>query len=208
MNTQTVAVLGLGLIGGSLARDLSARGARVLGYDVDADTLLDAQRAGVLEGVLGESLTGLAQVDTAIVAVPVRSAGALLARMRPRLQRHTLVMDVSSTQRGSAAAAARLGLERSFVGTHPLAGDHRGGWSTSRAGLFAGARVFLCAAVRIAASPAGLWTDIARENADELLAVLPRLRDELARLEEALRAGDDAALREVFEAAAAWARAT
>lgn len=141
-----VAVLGLGLIGGSLARELAARGARVLGYDRDAAAVEALRAAGVLHAALGPALAGLEAAETVVLAVPVSAAPALLAAAAPRLAAARLVTDVSSTQRAIVATAERLGLAERFVGAHPLAGDHRSGWTASRIGLFRGARVYLCPA--------------------------------------------------------------
>lgn len=138
------AVLGLGLIGGSLARDLAAAGETVWGYDADASTLRRARRAGVVSQVIGPDLAQLAGARTVVLAVPVDAAPALLERARPFLDGAGLVTDVGSTKRRIVAHATSLGLGRTFVGSHPIAGDHRAGWSASRRGLFAGARVDLC----------------------------------------------------------------
>lgn len=138
------AVLGLGLMGGSLARDLAASGATVWGYDADASTMRRARRSGVIAALIDADLTRLTEARTVVLAVPVDVAPALLERARPYLDGATLITDVGSTKRRIVAHAVALGLARTFVGSHPIAGDHRAGWSASRRGLFAGARVDLC----------------------------------------------------------------
>lgn len=138
------AVLGLGLMGGSLARDLAASGATVWGYDTDAATMRRARRSGVVSAPVGNDLSRLAEVQTVVLAVPVDAALVLLERARPFLEDAALITDVGSTKRRIVARAAALGLGRTFVGSHPVAGDHRAGWEASRRGLFAGARVDLC----------------------------------------------------------------
>lgn len=270
---DTVAVIGLGLIGGSIARDLSALGGRVLGWDIDGAAVAAARSAGVLAAELDGDLAGAADADTIVIAVPVGAAAGVLSRLPP-LPPHAVVTDAGSTKRGILAAAEAAGLGATFVGAHPLAGDHHGGWVASRTGLFQGARVFLCpgastaraalqrarafwegigaepvvtsAAVhdrlmarvshlpqlaasalahvlahesvrraelgaggrdtlRLAGSPAGIWTDIALENRDQLLPLLASLRAELAGLEDALQSEQRAGVRDFFESAAAWA---
>jgi prephenate dehydrogenase len=157
---RCVAVAGLGLIGGSLARDLAARGVRVLGHDRDAATVDAALSAGVLAAALGDDFGGLEDADTFVLAVPVRATAGILEAALPRLASVALVTDAGSTKRGIAAAAERLGLGAKFVGAHPLAGDHRSGWAASRRGLFDGARVYLCPSVEA--------SDAARSLAREL----------------------------------------
>ncbi len=143
---NTVAVVGLGLIGGSLARDLAAQGVRVLGYDRDAATLRAALADGALAGALGPELERVEDADALVLAVPVGAARGVLAAVRSRLDDVALITDAGSTKRSVVAAAEALGLGGRFVGAHPLAGDHRSGWAASRTGLFRGARVFLCPA--------------------------------------------------------------
>lgn len=144
MNAGTAAVLGLGLIGGSIARELAARGTHVLGYDRDPDTLLAARQAGVVDRELDAGLAGLAEAELVILAVPVDAAPSVLATARPHLTRARLVSDVGSTKRAIVECAHELGLDDRFVGAHPMAGDHRAGWDVSRLNLFEGVRVYLC----------------------------------------------------------------
>jgi len=140
----TVAVAGLGLIGGSAARDLAAAGVRVLGWDRDAASLGAAVEEGVVSAALGPGFEGLEEADVLLVAVPVGAAAAVLETALPRLGKVRLVTDAGSTKASIVAAAERLGIADRFVGAHPFAGDHRAGWDASRAGLFAGATVYLC----------------------------------------------------------------
>jgi prephenate dehydrogenase len=135
---RTAAVIGLGLIGGSLARDLAARGVRVLGWDRDARTLRAAVDAGIVDELRAGELP-----DLAVVAVPVLAVPDVLRRFLPALAAARLVTDAGSTKRTGIAAAEALGIGGRFVGSHPLAGDHRSGWDASRSGLFAGAHVYL-----------------------------------------------------------------
>ncbi len=146
MNAEgPIAVLGLGLIGGSLARDLAAGGATVWGYDTDATTMRRARRSGAVAATIGDDLERLAGARTVVFAVPVDEAPVLMERARPFLDGAALVTDVGSIKRRIVAHALALGLGRTFVGSHPMAGDRHAGWTASRRGLFAGARVDLCA---------------------------------------------------------------
>jgi prephenate dehydrogenase len=138
------AVLGLGLIGGSIARDLAARKACVLGFDADRHAVNAARRAHVISRVIDAGLGQLREARTVILAAPVDAAIDLLTRAAPFLDRATLITDVGSTKGAIVAHAQALGLGDRFVGSHPLAGDHRSGWVASRRALFEGAQVFVC----------------------------------------------------------------
>ncbi|MBW7933582.1 MAG: prephenate dehydrogenase/arogenate dehydrogenase family protein [Gemmatimonadaceae bacterium] len=138
------AILGLGLIGGSLARDLAAQGATVWAFDVDEQATRSAREAGVIDRVIDSSLRALREAETVVLAVPVDVAPSLLERAVDHLDRAALITDVGSTKRTIIQQASTLGVGDRFVGSHPLAGDHRSGWRASRRGLFADARVDLC----------------------------------------------------------------
>jgi prephenate dehydrogenase len=141
---RSAAVIGLGLIGGSLARDLAARGVEVCGYDRNPDDLRAAVDAGIVSQPLDPTFSGIGDVDVVVLAVPVDGAPDLLARVGAATSDATLITDVGSTKGRIVAQATALGLGERFVGAHPLAGDHRSGWGASRCGLFTDARVYLC----------------------------------------------------------------
>ena len=141
---ERVAIVGLGLIGGSLARALASRDVRVLGYDSAPDSLDAAHREGIVHERLGAQLNGIETADVVVIALPVDATLTALPRVAPRLDQARLVMDVASTKRSIVAAAEAAGLGAHFVGAHPLTGSHRSGWGASRATLFDEARVFPC----------------------------------------------------------------
>lgn len=139
---RSAAVLGLGLIGGSLARDLRRLGMEVRGWDADPRTLEEAcTDADIIR--LGDDLADAGAADLVVLAVPVQSAAGVLHRLSGTVGDRTVITDVGSTKRSILRAAGELGLGHCFVGSHPLAGDHRSGWGAGRPGLFEGARVYV-----------------------------------------------------------------
>ncbi|HVE36184.1 MAG TPA: prephenate dehydrogenase/arogenate dehydrogenase family protein [Gemmatimonadaceae bacterium] len=140
---KSATVVGLGLIGGSIARDLTARGVRVRGYDADREQLDAAVRDGIVSDPLDIDFDG-AGADVIVLAVPVDQAPAMLRRLARVARSARLVTDVGSTKTSIVNEARALGLDGCFVGSHPMAGDHRSGWTASRRNLFADALVYLC----------------------------------------------------------------
>lgn len=138
-------IIGLGLIGGSLALDLTRAGWRVTGSDRDPASLRAAIDAGAVQAELGDDPGAL---DLIVIAVPVLSALPIVRRLGDRIPEEagTVVTDVGSTKRSVIAAAVAAGLGRRFVGGHPMAGHDRSGWSAARPGLFRDVRVWLSAA--------------------------------------------------------------
>ncbi|MCC6729293.1 MAG: prephenate dehydrogenase/arogenate dehydrogenase family protein [Chthonomonadales bacterium] len=131
----TVAILGLGLIGGSIARALRAgAAARLVAWDPCRDPLDAASGAGVIEPApsAGEAA---AQADLVVLAGPPASIVTMMATIAPHLRHAAVVTDVASTKARIAAEGERL-LGSAFVGGHPMAGTERSGFAASRADLF------------------------------------------------------------------------
>jgi len=141
---STVAIVGLGLMGGSVARAVTARGGRVLAHDRNTESLEQAMRDGVVQAALGHDLGGLDEADLVVLALPVDATCRTLPVVARHATRARLLMDLASTKRSVVACAESAGIGERFVGTHPLTGSHRSGWHAARASLFDGARVFLC----------------------------------------------------------------
>lgn len=140
----TVAIVGLGLMGGSLARDLAARGTRVLGHDAEPGRAQQARSDGMIDAVLDDSFAGVRDAELVIIATPVDAALGVLERLVTVLPLDATVTDLGSTKARIVDLAGRLGIGRQFVGSHPMTGTHRSGWEASRAGLYEGAPVHLC----------------------------------------------------------------
>lgn len=130
-----VAVLGVGLIGGSIA--LASR-EHVTGFDPDAEVLGEALRVGAITrtaGSVGEALDG---ADAAFLCAPVGALPSLLSDVLAAAPRDCVVTDVGSVKR------PLLGNEdERFVGGHPIAGAETSGVENARADLFQGAAWYL-----------------------------------------------------------------
>lgn len=136
---RSVAIAGLGLIGGSIALALRERwpSIRVTGVDTPA-VLAHVQGSGVLDHAV-TAVSEIDAVDLLVLAAPVHENEALLEKLSAVPQsRAALVTDVGGTKRSIVAAATRLGLGDRFIGGHPLGGGERGGFAFARPDLFAG----------------------------------------------------------------------
>jgi len=131
-----VAVVGLGLVGGSLARALTAAGHRVLGVD-RPHVRRKARRARAVAAT-ASTVEAAAGCDVVVLAAPPAASRALLARLARVARPGLVVTDVGSVKGPIVREARRLGL-RSFVGGHPMAGTERQGFAASRAEMFRGA---------------------------------------------------------------------
>jgi prephenate dehydrogenase len=136
-----VAVLGVGLIGGSIG--LAARRrleATVVGFDPDAETLERALGQGALDEAAPRVEEAVAGSDLVFCAAPVAALPGLAAEALEAAGPETAVTDVGSTKREIVAG---LGADERFIGGHPLAGAETSGVENSRAELIEGARWYL-----------------------------------------------------------------
>jgi len=143
MRFPRVAVVGVGLIGGSFALALRAAGAcgHVAGIGRGAANLELARARGIVDAVA----TDAADADLILVATPVAQYARVLAALAPGLKPTALVTDAGSTKRDVVAAArAALGAKvAQFVPAHPIAGAEKSGAAAADATLFRGRRVLL-----------------------------------------------------------------
>ena len=140
---MTVGILGLGLIGGSLARAYHDAGHRVLGCDRDASTVQFAQMAHAVDAPLAEDNIG--SCERLLLAVCPQAAADYLEAMGDKIAKTAVVVDCCGIKRQICEAGFRLA-ERCgwlYVGGHPMAGTHFSGFKYSRADLFKGAPMVL-----------------------------------------------------------------
>jgi prephenate dehydrogenase len=135
---EKIGIVGLGLIGGSIA--LAARelwpASLVIAVD-NKDVLETAMRLHAID-VAADDLIVLAEADLVILAAPVKQNIELLAELDSNVRQPAVVTDTGSTKREIMAAAAALPARFTFVGGHPLAGAARGGLEHARPDLFVG----------------------------------------------------------------------
>ena len=140
---MTVGILGLGLIGGSLARAYHEAGHRVLAYDRDRSIIDFAQLANAVDAEMTEENIG--SCDLLLLALYPRACIDYLCRMGNLLSSQAVVIDCCGTKQEVCAACFPLAEKYGwlFVGGHPMAGTHFSGFKYSRASLFKGAPMVL-----------------------------------------------------------------
>ena len=135
---QKIGIVGLGLIGGSIA--LAARqiwpAALVIGVD-NKDVLETAMRLHAIDVAADDPIV-LAEADIVILCAPVKQNIELLADLDENVLQPAVVTDVGSTKRAIVEAARRLPPKFTFIGGHPLGGAAKGGLENARPDLFTG----------------------------------------------------------------------
>jgi prephenate dehydrogenase len=140
-----LAVIGVGMMGGSLALAAQSRAAvdEVVGFDADPAALEEALKMGVIGEAASSAAEAAAYSDLVVVSTPVRSIPALVEECAAAEPRPRLISDMGSTK--SAVMSALSPLARSiFIGGHPMCGGAGSGVRYARGDLFDKAPYFLC----------------------------------------------------------------
>ena len=134
---MTVGVVGMGLIGGSLARRLVDRGVKVVAWNHRPHPYADAERVGIH---CVPTLAALveARPDVIVLCNPLKAMPAILAELKPLLD---AAPDITLTDVGSVKGMVRdqveaAGLGERYVGAHPMAGNELSGWTAADPALY------------------------------------------------------------------------
>lgn len=141
---MTVGIVGLGLIGGSMAKSIKARTAHtVYGADTDHETMMMARMCGAVDGVLSEETLG--QCDLLLVALRPGAAVDWVKRNAEGIAKSAILIDLCGVKRAVCAELAPIAERHGFayIGGHPMAGRERGGFVSSTDDLYAGASMIL-----------------------------------------------------------------
>ncbi|MCO4756898.1 MAG: bifunctional prephenate dehydrogenase/3-phosphoshikimate 1-carboxyvinyltransferase [Oceanospirillaceae bacterium] len=142
-----VLVIGLGLIGGSLAKSLREQRAcvNVVGFDRDQREMQEGLRLGVIDSMAEDLAEEVSSADLVVLAVPVKATEAVLEQIKPFLTPSTILTDVGSTKGNVVEAAERVfgRLPVGFVPGHPIAGSEKSGVAAADSQLFNGYKVIL-----------------------------------------------------------------
>lgn len=129
-----VAVLGLGLIGGSLLQAVRQAGAEVVGYDVDPRTAAAASASGF--PLAPTDVAAVHGADLVVLAMPLPEVTPALRSLAPYLRPGTVLTDVGTLKRPVLAAVREFVPHAVFVGGHPLAGIEETGWAAASPLMF------------------------------------------------------------------------
>jgi prephenate dehydrogenase len=144
---RRLTIVGVGLLGGSVAKAARARGiaSEIVGVGRDTGRLDAARRDGVLDVATTDLAAGVRDADVVVLAAPVLTILTLLDAVATVSGPDTIVTDVGSTKAAIVAAAGRPGRDRPlrFVGSHPMAGSEQSGYAHARVDLFDGATVIV-----------------------------------------------------------------
>ncbi len=133
---QSICIVGLGLMGGSLALALRGYCTRIIGVDPNPESLAITCEKNVVDFATDDLAEGLSKADLVVLAAPVRTNLALLEKI-PQIHPGPLaILDLSSTKSAIVAAMNRLPQGFAALGGHPMCGKEKAGLAHADAKLF------------------------------------------------------------------------
>jgi len=140
-----VTVVGLGLIGGSMAIDLRKAGlaTSLIGIDQNPGHISKAIELGLVDKVLPEN-EAFATSDLIILAIPVNAIGAFLPSVLDAVNKNAIVIDAGSTKKMICQSVAGHSKRNQFVAAHPIAGTEYSGPESAFQGLFSDKTNIIC----------------------------------------------------------------
>lgn len=141
---MNIGIVGLGLIGGSMAKSIKARtGHTVYGVDLDSETMMLARMCGAIDGALTEEK--LALCDIVLLAIRPGAAIRWTQENAQYIAKSAILVDLCGVKRVVVDGIAPIAEEHGFayIGGHPMAGKERGGFTSATDNLYVGASMIL-----------------------------------------------------------------
>lgn len=148
-----IGFIGLGLIGGSIAKNIRKDfpHTTLAGFDVDQRALSDALEDGTLSLISETVDTTFADCDVIFLCAPTHFNIEYLKQLKPMLKAGCILTDVGSVKADICQAVAALDMNRYFIGGHPMVGSEQSGYQASKEHLLENAYYFVCPSPEIAA---------------------------------------------------------
>jgi prephenate dehydrogenase len=181
---KTVFVIGLGLIGGSLALAIKAQhpGTSIIGYDVNEDQMRLAKSLKAVDEISLSLEGGAKAADFIVIAVPVTQAERILGELESLpLKPGVIVTDVGSTKRQLVEQSERLtrkGIR--FIGGHPMAGSHKTGVTAAKVHLFENAFYVLTPSSNVSSQDMDSLMELLKGTKAQFIALSAAEHDEIA----------------------------
>lgn len=143
--TRHLAVVGLGLMGGSLAMALRPHSETITGIESNAASREYALKNGIVDTVTDDLKAGVSEADTVILAVPVQMIRSMIEqRIGSYLRSNTLLIDIGGTKHDICEVMGRLPVGIHAIGGHPMTGKEISGIQGSDPSLYKGRPFVLC----------------------------------------------------------------
>ena len=145
MTRQTIGFIGLGLIGGSIAKALKAKrpDATFIAYNRSKSSLVEAMADGTINQAMNTIGPAFSECDMIFLCAPVSVNIRCLEQLKPIIKPTCILTDVGSVKTTIHEAVEKLGMTHYFIGGHPMAGSEKTGYSSAKAHLLENAYYIL-----------------------------------------------------------------
>ena len=174
---KKIFIIGVGLIGGSMANDIRRvySASRIYGIDHNPDHLSKAVELGIIDEAAG--IEDIGKADLVILAIPVDSTVEMLPQLLDDVGDEALVIDVGSTKEDICEAVKDHPKRRNFLATHPIAGTEFSGPEAAVEGLFKGKTNIICEVEETAFKLQEKALDLFRELGMRIRYMKPKAHD-------------------------------
>lgn len=179
LSSLNIAIVGLGLMGGSLAQALQGAARRMTGIDRDADSRARALEMGIVDETSDQMGDGIAQADLVVLAIPVQGIVSLLRTLPDLRPDGCMVLDLGSTKREIGLAMEELPERFAALGGHPMCGREQSGLAAATADLFLGETFILCRNARTTSAAKAIALTLVDEIGAEPLFLPAEVHDNL-----------------------------
>ncbi len=161
MKLQTIGFVGLGLIGGSIAKAIKEfhPEIQIMAYMRSTDTLIDAANEGTVDIPCTTVDAQFAACDCIFLCAPVATNAAYLGLLKEIIKEDCILTDVGSTKTDIHEKVAELGLEAHFIGGHPMAGSEKTGYANAKRHLIENAYYILTPSPQIPQTTVDFFVD-------------------------------------------------
>jgi prephenate dehydrogenase len=163
-STKSIAIIGLGLMGGSMALALHEHGSYLLGCDRDADLLAQVERKDLFVRLSSDPAEIVPEADVVILATPVNAILDLINLLPDLHPGSPIVIDLGSTKSDILSAMEKMPARFEPLGGHPMCGKEKSGFENAEAGIFEGAAFVF--------TPLKRTSDNARSFAEQMSAAV------------------------------------
>lgn len=165
MENMTFGFIGLGLIGGSVAKALKLANpdCRIIAFDKDLSALSLAKNENICDTVCEMVNESFSECDIFFLCTPVDFNTEYLAQIKSIRKADSLITDVGSVKKTIHDVVRELHLEDCFIGGHPMAGSERSGYSASNAGLLENAYYILTPSASVSEDKVACLSSIIKE---------------------------------------------
>ena len=177
-----VGIIGLGLMGGSMALGLKRRGFKgeIVGYDLSTESLKEAKIMGAIDEEAISIKDAVYKSDLVVVAVPLGYYNEIFRDMSPFLSENTIVTDIGSVKGYVSKIAIKyLPKNTQFIGGHPMSGSEKGGIKAANPFLYENAFYFLTPSVDIKKSNVEKLDMFVKQLGSYSVIISPEEHDEI-----------------------------